>query len=70
MMEKEKQKLAITESLVTSKIYIVRDKKVMPDRLEKTTKETPSGRFRWTMPTPELFDHLANLNGPVIARIN
>jgi len=32
MMEKEKQKLAITESLVTSKIYIVRDKKVMLDR--------------------------------------
>ncbi len=32
MMEKEKQKLTITESLVTSKIYIVRDKKVMLDR--------------------------------------
>ena len=32
MMEKEKQQLAITESLVTSKIYIVRDKKVMLDR--------------------------------------
>jgi hypothetical protein len=32
MMEKEKQKLAITESLVASKIYIVRDKKVMLDR--------------------------------------
>ncbi len=32
MMEKEKENLAITESLVTSKIYIVRDKKVMLDR--------------------------------------
>ena len=32
MMEKEKQKLTITESLVTSKIYTVRDKKVMLDR--------------------------------------
>ncbi len=32
MKEKKKQKLAIAESLVTSKIYIVRDKKVMMDR--------------------------------------
>jgi hypothetical protein len=32
MMEKEKLQLAITESLITSKIYIVRDKKVMLDR--------------------------------------
>jgi len=32
MMEKEKQNLTITETLVTSKIYIVRDKKVMLDK--------------------------------------
>jgi hypothetical protein len=31
-MEKEKLQLAITESLITSKIYIGRDKKVMLDR--------------------------------------
>lgn len=32
MMEKEKQKLEISESLLSSKIYIVCDKKVMLDR--------------------------------------
>jgi hypothetical protein len=32
MMEKEKLQLAITESLVTSKIYLVRNKKVMLDK--------------------------------------
>jgi hypothetical protein len=32
MMEKEQQQLTITKSLVTSKIYIVRGKKVMLDR--------------------------------------
>ena len=32
MMQKEKQNMTITETLVTSKIYIVRDKKVMLDR--------------------------------------
>jgi hypothetical protein len=32
MMEKEHQQLVLTESLVTSKIYIVRGKKVMLDR--------------------------------------
>jgi len=39
-------------------------------QLEKTNKETPPGQFRWTIPTPELFDHPAKLNGPLIARIN